>query len=199
MDNMGFEISAVVTGLGIGGIAVALAAQTILGDLFNYFVIIFDQPFKAGDFIVVDGKMGVVEKIGIKTTRITSISGEQIILSNTDLTKSRIHNYKQMERRRIEFGFGVKYSTDPEKLERIPAMVREIIEGIDGAEFDRAHFKNFGDSSLDIVVVYYVKTSDYISYMDIQQEINLAIFRKMKNEGVSFAFPSRTVYLQQNS
>ncbi|MBN1531456.1 MAG: mechanosensitive ion channel family protein [Spirochaetes bacterium] len=197
LDNLGFRISAVVAGLGIGGIAVALAGQTILGDLFNYFVILFDQPFQVGDFIVVDGKMGIVDRIGIKTTRIHSLSGEQIVLSNTDLTGSRIHNYRKMEKRRVEFSFGVLYRTPPEVLERIPGVIREIIEAIPVAEFDRAHFHAFGDSSLDFRVVYFVGSPEYTVYMDTQQTINLALMRSFRDMGVDFAYPTRTIYMEK--
>ncbi len=197
LDNLGFQISAVVAGLGIGGVAVALAAQTILGDLFNYFVILFDQPFKVGDFIVIDTKMGFVDKIGIKTTRIHSLTGEQLIFSNTDLTNSRIHNYQKMEKRRIEFKFGVIYQTEPETLEKIPVVLKEIIESIPDAEFDRAHFYNFGDSSLDFRAVYFIKNSEYISYMNTQQTINLALIRAFRDMGVDFAYPTRTIFIEK--
>ncbi len=198
LDNLGFRISAVVAGLGIGGVAVALAAQTILGDLFNYFVIFFDRPFKAGDFLLIDSKLGVVEKIGIKTTRIKSLSGEELVFSNSDLTSSRIHNFRLMEKRRVEFGFGVVYGTPPDIMERIPRDIRKIIEGIPGTEFDRAHFARFGESSLDFIVVYYVLGANYNTYMDVQQSINIEIMRTLAGLKVEFAFPTRTVILEND-
>lgn len=195
VDNLGYDITTVVAGLGIGGIAIALAAQTILGDLFSYFVIFFDKPFEIGDFIIVDDKMGTVEYVGIKTTRIRTLSGEQLVCSNTDLTNSRVHNYKRMQERRVVFSFGIVYSTDFWKLELIPQLVKKIIEGLPDTRFDRAHFKDFGDFSLNFEVVYYVLSSDYNVYMDRQQSVNLKIFGLFAKEQVEFAFPTQTVLL----
>ena len=194
-DNLGFNVTAVLTGLGVGGIAIALAAQTILGDIFNYFVIFFDRPFEVGDFIIVDDKMGTVEYIGLKTTRIKSLSGEQIIISNSNLTNSRLHNYKRMQERRILFRFGIVYETDIEKVERIPALVRGIIERQQQTRFDRTHFVKFGDYSLDFEVVFYVLSADYNRYMDIQQTINLELFQTFAKEGVEFAYPTYSLRL----
>ncbi len=194
LDNLGFNVSAVIAGLGIGGIAVALAAQTILGDLFNYFVIFFDKPFQEGDAIVVGEYTGTIEHIGIKTTRIRSESGEQIVFSNTDLTSSRIRNYKRMDRRRARFLLGVTYQTSNEQLKKIPDMVREIIQGVKDTSFERAHFKSFANSSLDFEVVYFVFGSDYDKYMNVQQRINLAIKDFFEKEGIEFAYPTQTIY-----
>ncbi len=198
LDNLGFDITAVVAGLGIGGIAVALAAQAILGDLFSYFVIFFDRPFEIGDFIIVDDKTGTVEHIGIKTTRIRALSGEQLVISNTDLTGSRVHNYKKLQRRRVVFQLGAVYQTPSEKLKIIPDMVKQIIVENPNAEFDRGHFKSFGDSSLNFEFVYYVLSSDYTIYMDIQQEINLKIFDAFEKEGIEFAYPTQTLFLTKD-
>lgn len=197
IDNLGYDITTLVAGLGIGGIAIALAAQTILGDLFSYMVIFFDKPFETGDFIIMDDKMGTVEYIGIKTTRIRTLGGEQLICSNTDLTNSRVHNYKRMEQRRIVFTLGVVYSTTPEQLKQIPSIIETIIGSVKGAKLDRAHFKSFGAYSLDFEVVYFVLTADYNIYMDIQQEINLQIFTRFEQEGIEFAFPTQTLMWQQ--
>ena len=193
IDNLGYDITTIVTGLGIGGIAIALAAQTVLGDLFSYLVIFFDKPFEIGDFIIVDDKMGTVEYIGIKTTRLRTLAGEQLICSNTDLTNSRVHNYKRMERRRVVFSFGVVYHTPAEKLRQIPLMVKQAIESQEPTQFDRAHFLSFGDFSLHFEVVYYVLTADYNQYMDIQQAINLQLFSRFEKEGIEFAFPTQTL------
>ncbi len=198
LDNLGVKISAVVAGLGIGGIAVALAAQAVLGDLFSYFVIFFDKPFEVGDFIVVNDKMGVVEYVGIKTTRIRAISGEQLVFSNTDLTNSRVHNFKRMERRRVVFKLGVVYQTPAEKLKIIPAIVKGIIEAQEKAAFDRGHFASYGDFSLNFEFVYYVTGADYTIYMDIQQAINLAIFEAFEKEGIEFAYPSQTLFVNKS-
>jgi small-conductance mechanosensitive channel len=195
IDNLGYDVTALVAGLGIGGIAVALALQNVLGDLFASLSIILDKPFVVGDFIIVGDMLGVVEKIGLKTTRVKSLSGEQIVFSNGDLLSSRVRNYKKMQERRVAFKFGVLYSTPVDELEKIPGYVKEIIEGLDQTRFDRAHFQAFGASSLDFEIVYYVLGADYNLYMDIQQTINLGIARKLQERGVGFAFPTRTVHL----
>lgn len=195
LDNMGVKISAVVAGLGIGGIAVALAAQAVLGDLFSYFVIFFDKPFGVGDFIVVGDKSGVVEHIGIKTTRIRALSGEQLVFSNTDLTNSRVHNFKKMEKRRVVFKLGIVYQTPIEKVKAIPQMVRQAIEQQQDAEFDRGHFAAFGDFSLNYEFVYFVNSPDYAKFMDVQQTINLTVFELFAREQIEFAYPSQTLFV----
>jgi small-conductance mechanosensitive channel len=161
LSNLGYNVTTVLTGLGIGGIAIALAAQNILGDLFNYFVIFFDRPFEVGDFITVDDKKGTVEYIGIKTTRLRSLSGEQIIISNSNLTSSRIHNYKRLESRRVLFTIGVVYGTPLEKMKRIPEMIKAIIEKHEFTKFDRVHFISYGDFSLNYEVVFFVDNPHY--------------------------------------
>lgn len=195
LDHLGFDITALVTGLGIGGIAVALAVQNILGDLFASLSIVLDKPFVVGDFIVIENLRGNVEQIGIKTTRIRSLDGELIVFSNADLLKSRIRNFKRMQERRIQFSFGVTYQTTADKLGQIPQMVCEIVEAKEGARFDRTHFKEYGDSSLNFEVVYYVLSPEFGVYMDIQQAINLELFRKFAEEGIEFAYPTRTLYV----
>ncbi len=195
MDNLGFKVSAVITGLGIGGIAVALAAQAILGDLFAYFVIFFDRPFEIGDFIIVADKMGSVEYIGLKTTRIRSLNGEQLVFSNKDLTDSRIHNYKKMERRRVVFQLGVTYQTTLEQIKVIPGLVRGIIESQEDITFDRGHFAKYGDFSLNFEFVYYVLSPDYNKYMDTQQAINLAVYEQFEQRGIEFAYPTQTLFM----
>jgi len=193
-DNLGYNVTAIVTGLGIGGIAIALAAQNILGDLFNYFVIFFDRPFEIGDFIVVDEKKGTVEYIGLKTTRVKSLSGEQLIFSNSDLTNSRIHNFKRLERRRVIFSIGVTYQTSAEQLKKIPQIIREIIETQAQTTFDRAHFSSYGSYSLDFETVYFAETAEYNQHMDIQQKIYLQLFETFAKEGIEFAYPTQTVF-----
>ena len=196
LDNLGFNITSLVTGLGIGGIAVALAVQNILGDLFASLSIVIDKPFVVGDFIVVDQLMGTVEHVGLKTTRLRSLSGEQLIFSNNDLLKSRISNFKRMTERRVVFGFGVTYQTPFSKLLLINDIVREITVQQENVRFDRVHFKKYGDSSLDFEVVYYVTAPDYNIYMDIQQAINLEIFRRFQEEKIDFAYPTQTLFVQ---
>jgi len=197
IDNLGYDITTIVAGLGIGGIAIALAAQTILGDLFSYLVIFFDRPFEIGDFIIIDDKLGTVEYIGIKTTRIRTLGGEQLICSNTDLTNSRVHNYKRMQERRVVFEFRVLYHTPAAKLKIIPQIVKEIIESLEKTRFDRAHFKSFGDFSLNFEVVFYVLSADYNIYMDLQQQINLRLFEIFEKEQIEFAIPAQTVHISK--
>ena len=198
LDNLGFEISAVIAGLGIGGIAVALAAQAVLGDLFSYFSIIMDRPFETGDFIILSGEhLGTIEHIGIKTTRIRSLGGEQIVLSNSDLTSSRIKNYKRMQKRRVVFHLGVTYQTSYDRLKEIPEVIKGTITGIGGTTFDRAHFSSYGDFSLNFEVVYYVLSSDYNKYMDIQQAINLTIYEEFEKRGIEFAYPTQTLFMEK--
>jgi len=186
-ENLGFDVTALVAGLGIGGIAVALAAQSVLVDLFSSLAIVLDRPFEVGDFIVFGDQNGTVEKIGIKTTRIRSLSGEQIACSNTDLMNSRVHNFKRMIERRVLFVLGTTYDTPQDKLESIPGTVREVVEAQELARFDRAHFRSFGDSALEFEVVYWVLSPDYNTYMDVQQAINFAIFRAFGENGIEFA------------
>jgi small-conductance mechanosensitive channel len=197
IDNLGYDVTTIVTGLGIGGIAVALAAQNILGDLFNYFVIFFDRPFEVGDFIIVDEKMGTVEYIGIKTTRIRSLSGEQLIIGNSNLTSSRIHNYKRLIRRRILFTIDVEYGTTLEKIKEIPVMLKRTIEAQTAVIFDRAHFARYNDWSLRFEAVYFVTVADYNVFMDIQQKINFKIYEDFIRHGIGFAYPSQKVFVAQ--
>ncbi|UCF20306.1 MAG: mechanosensitive ion channel family protein [Gemmatimonadota bacterium] len=199
LDNLGVDITALVTGLGISGIAVALAVQNVLSDLFASLSIVLDKPFVIGDFIIVGDFLGTVEHVGLKTTRLRSLSGEQLVFSNSDLLDSRIRNYKRMRERRIVFSFGVTYQTPHARLAAIPGMVREIIEGQENTRFDRAHFKSYGASSLDFEVVYYALVPDYNVYMDIQQAINLSLYQRFEEQGIEFAYPTQTLYLRQEA
>lgn len=194
LSNLGFNVSSMLAGLGIGGVAVALAAQAMLGDLFSAFAIYLDRPFVAGDFIIVGDLMGTVEHIGIKTTRVRALSGEMLVFSNSKLTSSEIRNYRQMRERRVVFRFGVVYQTSAEKLCLVPDILRRVVSEQPGLRFDRAHFMNFGDSSLDFEVVYYVLTPDYNMYMDAHQKVLLGLFGALSKEGVGFAYPTRTLY-----
>ncbi|MBI5428548.1 MAG: mechanosensitive ion channel family protein [Nitrospinae bacterium] len=195
LDNLGFNITALVAGLGVGGIAVALAVQNILGDLFASLTIVIDKPFVIGDFIVVEDFMGTVEHIGLKTTSVRSLSGEQIVFPNSNLLQSRVRNYKRMTERRMVFSIGVVYQTPAGKLKAIPEMIREIVESQQGVRFDRSHFKEYGDSSLSFETVYYVLSPDYNVFMDTQQSVNLAIFERFEKEKIEFAYPTRTVFV----
>jgi len=196
LDNIpGVEITALVASLGIGGIAVALALQNILGDLFASLSITLDKPFVLGDFIAVDDMSGTVESIGLKTTRLRGLGGEQLIFSNADLLSSRIRNLKRMEERRVLFTIGVAYETDAAQLREIPAMLRAIVEAQPDARFDRAHFARFSDFDLDFEVVYFMRTPDYMRYMDTQQAINLAIVEQFRAAGIDFAYPTQQIHL----
>ena len=198
LDNIGVDVTALVAGLGVGGIAIALAVQNLLGDLFAAVSIVLDKPFVIGDFIIVSPEhLGHVEHIGLKTTRVRSLGGEQLIFANTDLLQSRIRNYKRMDERRILFQFGVVYQTSAEILEQIPSWVQAIVEGQELARFDRAHFASFGASSLDFEVVYYVLTGNYNRYMDTQQAINMALFKKLAEHNVEFAYPTQTLFIEK--
>jgi small-conductance mechanosensitive channel len=195
LDNLGVNITTLIAGLGVGGIAVALAAQNVLGDLFSSLSIVLDKPFVVGDFIVIGEFMGSVEHVGLKTTRLRSLSGEQVVFSNTDLLNSRIRNYGRMFERRVVSKIGVTYQTPAGKLRRIPTIIRDIVEAQDKVRFDRAHFQTFGDSALTFEFVYYVLTPEYNYYMDVQQSINLALFEQLAAEGVEFAYPTQTVFV----
>lgn len=199
LDNLGIDITTLVAGLGVGGIAVALAVQNILGDLFASLSIVMDKPFVIGDFIVLDTLSGTVEYIGLKTTRLRSLTGEQLIISNSDLLKSRIRNFRRMYERRILFTLGVVYQTPLEKLQMIPRILQEIIESKDKVRFDRAHFKAYGDFSLNFEIVYWVKDPDFKVYMDIQQSINFDIFQKFQQLGIEFAYPTQTLFISQET
>lgn len=197
LDNLGYNVSSIIAGLGIGGVAIALAAQTVLKDLFSYFVIFFDRPFEIGDFLIVGDKLGAVEYIGIKTTRLRSLGGEQLIFSNTDLVDSRVHNYKRMQRRRVLFKLGVIYQTPKKLLEEIPGIIKKAITDLDNTTFDRAHFSSYGDFSLNFEIVYYVLSADYNVYMDTQQAINLKIYEEFEKKGIEFAYPTQTLFLEK--
>jgi small-conductance mechanosensitive channel len=199
LENLGFDVTALVAGLGVTGIAVALALQNILGDLFASLSIVLDKPFVIGDYIVVDALQGTVEHIGLKTTRVRSLSGEQIIFSNADLLRSRVRNFKRMQERRVAFTFGVTYQTTEAQLAAIPNIVRETISTQPDVRFDRAHFQSFGEFALLFEVVYIVTKPDYAVFMDIQQAINLALLRRFRTEGISFAYPTRTLVVHQDS
>lgn len=197
LSNLGLNISAFVASLGIGGIAVALAAQNILGDIFSSFSIYFDKPFEVGDYVVIGDQSGTVKKIGLKTTRIEALQGEEIVVSNNELTSTRIQNFKKMKKRRIAFGFGVTYDTPTKKLKNIPIMLKAIFKKTKLVDLDRAHFKEFGDFSLNFEVVYFIKSGTYGDYMDAQQKINLAIMEGFEKEKIEMAFPTQTIYVQK--
>ncbi|MEI0492198.1 mechanosensitive ion channel family protein [Brachyspira intermedia] len=198
LSNLGVNVNTFIAGLGIGGVAVAFAAQSIIADLFNYFVIVFDKPFLKGDYIQIDADKGVVEYIGIKSTRIRRNSGEQLLISNTNLLASRIQNYRILEKRRQYMMLGVEYSTPLEKLKVIPDILKTIIE-TNNTEFVSARFIEFADSSLNFEVIYYVNTADYNEFVRVVEDINYKIIDEFNKLGVGFAFPSRTLYISKDS
>lgn len=193
LANLGVNITAMVASLGVGGIAIALAVQTLLSDVFASLSIGIDKPFEIGDFVVFGSVAGNIEHIGLKTTRIRSLSGEQVVCANADLLKQTLHNYKRMNTRRIVFKFGITYNTPTEKVREVGALVKRIIEGVESANFDRAHFIAFDDSQLTFEVVYIMQVPDYAKYMDAQQEINLQLLDGIRAMGVQFAFPTRSI------
>lgn len=195
LSNVGINITAFVASLGVGGIAVALAVQNILGDLFASLSIAIDKPFEVGDFVVVNGVAGTIELVGLKSTRIRSLGGEQVVMSNTDLLKQTISNYKRLQERRIVYNFGITYDTTPEQAEQVPKVVERIVRARERLRFDRAHFTGFGDSSLDYELVYYVLSPEYNVHMDEKQAVSLGLMRELQALGVEFAFPTRTVHV----
>jgi small-conductance mechanosensitive channel len=195
LDKFGVNVTTLVTGLGIGGVAIALAVQNVLGDLLAALSIILDKPFDVGDSIAVDQMQGTVERIGLKTTRVRSVSGEQIIISNSELLKSRIRNYKRQLDRRVVFTTDVTYDTPAETIARIPGMIREVVSTQQPVRFDRSHFTQYTDSALRIETVYFVLDADYTRYLDIQQTINLELLRRFRAEKIDFAFPTRAIVL----
>lgn len=198
LSNLGIEVTALLAGLGVGGIAIAFALQGILGDLFSSLSIYLDKPFRIGDFITVGADSGVVEKIGIKTTRIRTLQGEELVVSNTELTSARVQNFKKMDERRIAAKFRILYETPHDKVKEVPGMITRIFDSVDGARLDRVHMSEFGDSALIFEYVYYVTTSDYNKYMDIRQQVNFEIMDKLAEVGIEFAYPTQTLYVKQN-
>jgi len=196
LANLGVNISAVLTGLGIGGVAVALAAQAILGDLFNFFVILLDKPFNIGDFIISDTVSGTIEHIGLKSTRIRSLSGEMVVVSNSNLLGSRIRNYQDLKKRRVVFKTAIVYGTKPELLKKIPAVIKKAVQSAK-AEFDRCNLANCGDFSLDFETVYYIAEPDYSAYMAAHEQVLLAVLEGLAAAGAELAYPTQTLLVKK--
>lgn len=197
LSNLGIEVTSLIAGLGIGGIAIAFALQGILSDLFASFSLYFDKPFRIGDFIVIGDDMGTVEKIGIKTTRIRTLQGEELVVSNAELTTARVQNFKKMEERRIVSNFGIEYETPQERVKEVTGIVKRIFENLDGARLDRVHFTTFGDSALMFELVYYVETSDYAEYLDLQQTFNFDLMQRFAELNINFAYPTQVVHVKK--
>jgi small-conductance mechanosensitive channel len=194
LGALGQDLSGVIVGLGVGGIAIALALQNILSDAITAFSIYFDHPFEIGDFIVVGDNAGTVTKIGIISTRIKLLQGEELIISNKNLISTSVRNFKKLERRRIVFAVKVTSETPIEKLKKIPKIIGTIIDNSELAELDRVHFQQFGDFSLDFEVVYYITTGDYNKYMDTQQQINYGILEEFEKEKIEMAYPTQKIF-----
>lgn len=199
LSNLGIEVTSLIAGLGIGGIAVAFALQGVLSDLFASFSIYFDKPFRIGDFITIGTESGTVEKIGIKTTRLRTLQGEELVVSNAELTTARVQNFKRMEERRGAVQFGITYETPFEKVQAINGMVEKIFADIENARLDRVFFTTFGDSALIFDVVFYVNSPAYPDFLVVQQQYNHALMQKFAAEGIEFAYPTQTVFHKEMS
>jgi small-conductance mechanosensitive channel len=197
LQNLGFEVTALITSLGIGGVAIAFALQAVLGDFLAYFSIHLDKPFQVGDFITIGEEAGSIQRIGLRSTRLSALTGEELIISNQELTSKKIHNYKRMKERRVAFHFGVEYKTTASQLKKILSIIEDIFENLNDARLSRAHFKELGNSSLIFEVVYYVLTADYNQFMDVRQKINLELKSRLEKEKIEFAYPTQTIHLQQ--
>ncbi len=194
MQNLGYDLSTLIGGLGIAGIAIAFALQNVLSDMFAYVTIYLDKPFQIGDFVVFEDEMGTVTEIGTRSTRIQTLQGQELVVTNKQLTSAKINNYGKMPKRRIAFHLGVTYETDREQLNEIPGLIRKIIKDVDNCTLDRVHFYQFGDFSLDFEIVYYVDTGNYNDYMDVQQNINYAIIAEFDKRKIEFAYPTQVIY-----
>lgn len=192
------DLSGALVGLGVGGIAIAFALQNVLSDAFSAFSIFFDRPFEIGDFIVIGDDAGTVTHVSMKSTRIKLLRGEELVISNKAILDKSIHNYKKLKKRRIVFTIGVTYGTPIKKLRKIESMIREVIGKVQMCQIDRIHFRDFGAFSLNFEIVYFIDSSDYNTYMDIQQQINFGIAEAFEKEKIEIAFPTQTIYLTRN-
>ncbi|MFT7645153.1 MAG: small-conductance mechanosensitive channel [Candidatus Paceibacteria bacterium] len=199
LSNLGIEVGALIAGLGIGGIAIAFALQGVLSDLFASFSIYFDKPFRVGDYIIVGADSGTVERIGIKSTRIRTLQGEELVVSNAELTTARVQNFKKMQERRIVTQFGITYETPQERVLEVPGIVTRIFEELEDGRLDRVHFTSFGDSALIFELVYYVESSNYADYLNIQQTFNFDLLQRFAELGIEFAYPTQTIYTKVTS
>lgn len=199
LTNLGFQVGPLIAGLGVGGLAIGLAAQNLFKDLFSALAIIFDRPFARGDFITFDQGTysGSVEKIGMKTTRLRSFSGEQIIIANSQLLDKEIKNFRRMKRRRAQFEIGVVYDTPHDALQEIPGLIEHAVKAVDGVSFDRSNFKAFGASALLFETIFWVEDRDYAHFMRCQEAVLLGVHKAFESHGLAFAFPTQTVHLTQ--
>ncbi|MFC1645000.1 mechanosensitive ion channel family protein [Patescibacteria group bacterium] len=197
LSNLGVNVTSAVAGLGIGGIAIAMAVKDVLSDIIASFTIFLDKPFKVGQSIKFGSDVGEVKRIGIRSTKIKTLQGEELVVTNQDLAKARIQNYKRMTKRRVKQSLGVVYGISSDKIKSIPVWIQEIVESTENTEFARAHFSSYGDSSLNFQFVYHISSDDYGMYMDAQQKINIEIYEKFEKESIEFAYPTQTVILEK--
>lgn len=197
LSNMGFNVNSLVASLGVGGIAIALALQNILGDMFSAFSLYLDKPFQIGDFITIGEHSGTIKKIGLKTTRIKTLRGEEIVVSNKELTTIRIQNFKKLTKRRVTFVLGIEYGTTAAKLKKIPALIQTIVESAESTQFERCYFKEYADSSLNFSVSYFVTSSSIAVASVAKEHINMSIYETFEKEGIQFAFPTQTIHVKK--
>ncbi|MFH1533394.1 MAG: mechanosensitive ion channel family protein [Nitrospirota bacterium] len=198
LSNLGVNITSLIASLGIGGLAIAFAVQNVLSDLFSSFSIYFDKPFVVGDTIMIGTQTGKVKYIGLKTTRVITLEGDELVVSNSELTSSQVRNFGKMKNRRVKTNIGVEYGTSLVKLKKINEIVKKIVDKVEATEFDRCHFKDFGDSSLNFEIIYSVMSGDMNEYMDRQQEINFTMAEAFEKEGIVMAFPTQTVHVRKD-
>jgi small-conductance mechanosensitive channel len=197
LSNLGVDVTSLMAGLGVGGIAVAFALQGVLGDLFASFSIFIDQPFKVGDYVQAGTESGTIKKVGMKTSRIKTLSGEELVVPNVDIGSARVRNFSRMEKRRIKYDIGVVYGTSSKKLKEIPGIIKKIVDKEKDASFGRVRFTNFGDSALIFEVLYHINKSDFDLYLEVQERINLGIYEEFEKNKIEFAFPTQTLHINK--
>src|ERR1700723_1264818 len=198
LDNLGVNITALLAGLGVGGVAVALALQNVLGDLFASLSIALDKPFVIGDNLTIDTFIGKVEHIGIKTTRLRSVSGEQIILSNADILKSRVRNFGRLSQQRILATIRLDFDTPTDKLKALPQVLENVVREHPQARFERCHLIPLGESSFQFELSYFVQQPAANPMLDLQQAVNFRIIDELRRLGVEFAYPAQLVFLERH-
>jgi small-conductance mechanosensitive channel len=197
LSNLGVDVTSLMAGLGVGGIAVAFALQGVLGDLFASFSIFIDQPFKVGDYVQAGTESGTIKKVGMKTSRIKTLSGEELVVPNVDIGSARVRNFSRMEKRRIKYDIGVVYGTSSKKLKEIPKIIEEIVKKEKDATFGRVRFTTFGDFALIFEVLYHINESDFDLYLEVQERINLGIYEEFEKNKIEFAFPTQTLHINK--
>ncbi|MBT6068389.1 mechanosensitive ion channel family protein, partial [Candidatus Peregrinibacteria bacterium] len=197
LSNLGYNLTSIITGLGIGGIAIGLALQNVLGDFFSGIIILFDKPFEIGDYIKVGEFSGTVRSIGVKTTRITLLDGQELVITNKDLTESRVHNFKKLKKRRKAITLGLTYDTSLAKLKKVPALIEKAFKGLEKIELDRVHLVELASSSKNFEIIYYINSENYKFYLDQNEKLLLKIIETFEKEKIEFAFPTRTIHIEK--